>query len=243
MFTLTDDQVKQITAILVSAEKQAIPVRRDQSLDPKDRGTKLLEIEKQKAEAIDKVLTPDQLQKADAARMKRALDQQVQGALKEYAQAGVLTDAQKQQITAIVADREKQMQAIRADQTLSTRDRGAKLGGVYAAARVQMENVLTPDQQATLLKERSNRQAQYQAENWVHRFGTALQLTDQQTTDIKAVIMDEAQKVSAIMSDKTVKPAQRALQVDSDAKLLGILTPDQQQKLAQAMKPPVGAGH
>lgn len=60
-----------------------------------------------------------------------------------------LTDAQKQQITAIWSSSEQQGKALRDDSTLSKEDRRAKMGDIMKASHDQVRAVLTPDQQAT----------------------------------------------------------------------------------------------
>ena len=60
-----------------------------------------------------------------------------------------LTDAQKQQITAIWASSEQQGKALRNDDTLSKEDRRAKMGEIMKASHDQIRALLTPDQQKT----------------------------------------------------------------------------------------------
>jgi protein CpxP len=59
-----------------------------------------------------------------------------------------LTDAQKQQITAIWSSSEQQGKALRDDSTLSKEDRRAKMGDIMKASHEQVRAVLTQDQQA-----------------------------------------------------------------------------------------------
>ncbi len=58
-----------------------------------------------------------------------------------------LTDAQKQQITAIWSASEQKGKALREDDTLSKEDRRAKMGEIMKDSHDQIRALLTPEQQ------------------------------------------------------------------------------------------------
>ena len=75
-----------------------------------------------------------------------------------------LTDAQKARLKPIMEAQKEQMKALRADTTMSHKDKKAKMKALRASTQSQANAILTPDQQKKLAQIRANRKAEREAQ-------------------------------------------------------------------------------
>jgi Spy/CpxP family protein refolding chaperone len=90
-------------------------------------------------------------------RMRR---ERLEERLQQLSQELNLTDEQKQKIRPALRDEFQQMRALRQDTSLSQQDRIAKAQQIRKASRQQINQFLTPDQQAKLQSIREERRKQ-----------------------------------------------------------------------------------
>lgn len=74
-----------------------------------------------------------------------------------------LTDAQKAELKPILEAQREQMKALRADTTLSPKDKKAKMKAIHAATEAKVNSILTPAQQKTLADMKAKRKAEREA--------------------------------------------------------------------------------
>jgi Spy/CpxP family protein refolding chaperone len=146
-----------------------------------------------------------------------------------------LTDAQKAQVKSIFQDAKTKVQAVRNDKSLTPDQQKTQIRGIFKAAKEQVEQVLTPEQKQKLAQERKEMRGQ-----GIRRVLAALNLTDAQKTQVKAIFEDAKTKAEAVHNDKSLTPDQQKAQMMEIRKaafgqVKQVLTPEQQQKLQDIM--------
>ncbi len=147
-----------------------------------------------------------------------------------YDQLG-LTPDQKTKLDAIRKDARDQMKAVFADKSLTREQKFAKLGEIRKNEKGQINQILTPDQQAKL---KDLIKAKMEARE--KRFAEYLGLTADQEAQIKAIHQDAYNQIKAVKADTTLTPDQRMAQMKQiratmHDKIMAVLTPEQRDKL------------
>lgn len=135
------------------------------------------------------------------------------------------TDEQKAQISTIISGAVAEEEAVKGNEGLSADAQHKQLREIQRTAHQAVFAVLTPEQHADLKAK------------MVARFVRKLGLTPDQQVQLKAVKAGEADKWAALRADTTLTPEQRheaikSLREGVKAQMAAILTPEQQQKLA-----------
>jgi Spy/CpxP family protein refolding chaperone len=146
-----------------------------------------------------------------------------------------LTDAQVQQLAALHKDLEQQADDIRGNNLLSPADKKTRMRALDEGLETRIKAVLTSDQiqkfdQMGGLKALMSHQAAVGGMKVMERNGfEALDLTDAQKTAIGAIMAQDKQAFEAAGGDVTKL---RALKQAARQRIMAVLTPAQQQKLA-----------
>ncbi len=110
---------------------------------------KRAELEAKELAAVKALLTPEQLPKFDvaydAAKANRGGDM-VSALLEKL----TLTDAQKTELAPIMKETSAKIATLRADETLTRRDKAGQMLEIWNAAKTKIRPTLTPDQQKLL---------------------------------------------------------------------------------------------
>lgn len=143
-----------------------------------------------------------------------------------------LTDAQKTQVKSIFQEAKTKAQAVRNDASLTAEQKKAQIRDTFKGVREQIAQILTPEQKQKLDQ---FHKGMHRGE---HRAFAALNLTDTQKTQVKAIFQDAKTKVEAVRADKSLTTDQAKAKVmeirkASFEKVKQILTPEQIQKMEQ----------
>lgn len=142
MLNLSEDQKSQIEPILQDEVQQAQAIRQDASLTPEQKRGKMLQLRDSSRARVEAVLTPEQV-----ARMPR------RGAgrrMARMAQRLNLTADQKAKMKPLMVGQHKQVQAVRADASLTPEQKQDKIREIRTSTHRQVMALLTPEQQQQL---------------------------------------------------------------------------------------------
>lgn len=142
-----------------------------------------------------------------------------------------LSPDQASKIQAIHQSARAQRQAIAADKSLAPDARRAKLMEVFKSTHQQVMAVLTPAQQAQYKQLHAQRKAER-----LNKMSTALGLTADQQTQVKAIKDKEKADIKAVVANRSLTRDAKVAQIKqirSAAKdqINGLLTPEQKAKL------------
>lgn len=156
---LTQDQQAKVKDILSDQWTKQQAIRSNTSLSQQDARSQMRELRKSEHEQLMNVLTPEQREKAKqmhkgekggrgmAAKRMRFMARELN-----------LTDSQKAQLKPIFQQQRAQMQALKADTSLTQEQKREKFQQLRADGRKQFLAILTPEQQQKLRELRSRRE-------------------------------------------------------------------------------------
>ncbi|HRN48616.1 MAG TPA: hypothetical protein PK110_09445 [Niabella sp.] len=169
-----------------------------------------------------------------------------------------LTDAQKQQMKDLQEDGQKQMEAIRNDNTLTQEQKKEKVIAFQKEQRAKRQALLTPEQKAkaeTFAKQGNRRDMKMNNRKFNHSSGRGtgfgrnnsqkgynnLNLTDAQKQQMKALQEDGQKQMNVIKNDNKLTAEQKkekmqTLQQSQRTKRQAILTPEQRAKVENFSK-------
>ena len=150
--SLTPDQQSKMKGILSDEWTRQQAIRSNTSLSQQDAHKQIHELRKTEHEQMKSVLTPEQLEKAQALHKegKRGEKGGRGMAMGRVANELNLTDAQKAQLKPMFQQQREQMQALKADTSLTQDQKREKMQQLRADGRKQFLSVLTPEQQQKL---------------------------------------------------------------------------------------------
>jgi Spy/CpxP family protein refolding chaperone len=151
-----------------------------------------------------------------------------------------LTADQNSQIQQLMRDQRSQMQALRANTSLTPEQRKQQIHDLRAANHQKVMALLTPEQQTQFQQLQQQRRVRGRAFHNGRRMQglQALNLTEQQKDQIKPIFQSTRQQMQALRNDTSLTPEQRReklqqIRQSQQAQLNSILTPEQQQQLQQ----------
>lgn len=151
-----------------------------------------------------------------------------------------LSADQQSQMKQIMQDQRTQMQALRANTSLTPEQKKEQIKQLRESNHQKVMALLTPDQQAQFKHLQQQRRGRMQAFTGGRRFQglQALNLTQQQKDQLKPIFQSGRQQMQALRSDSSLTPDQRRekmkeIRQNQQAQLNSILTPEQQQQLQQ----------
>jgi protein CpxP len=163
--------------------------------------------------------------------------------LRELSEKLNLTDEQKTAIKPILAAQAEDIKAIRQDSSLSDEQKQAKIQEIRDKSRGKINAILTPEQQKKFAEMKSEAPGKVHDEihNRLEMLAKQLNLTDEQKTAIRLILVAEANDIKAVVKDKSLSKEERrtkmtAIRENSSTEIDKILTPDQQAKWAELKK-------
>ena len=146
-----------------------------------------------------------------------------------------LTADQKTKLKALHESTRQQVEALRSDSTLSTQDKEAKLRTIHESSRQQLQAILTPEQQQLMKNERHESQGRRGFGHGRDPFAD-LGLTTEQRSQIETIHKSSQDQLNALRNDSTLSQEQKdakakSIMQSTHQQVLGLLTPEQQQKL------------
>jgi Spy/CpxP family protein refolding chaperone len=161
-----------------------------------------------------------------------------------------LTDEQKTQLQPIFKDATERARTLATEvESLQGRERAEKVMPFARETREKVLGVLTEEQKQTLRKNQANRQSQQFTQRY-RRAMEQLDLSADQKTKVDAVLEAQQKKIAELMAAAPPEAGGggpgggqfREVSEETRAKLNEILTPEQQQKLADSLRPGQGQG-
>lgn len=148
-----------------------------------------------------------------------------------------LSEDQRAKVQTILQGQHSQIQALRSNTSLTEEQKKQQARELRQANHQQLLAVLTPEQQAKMKQFNGQRMGRHAAFNAGRRF-QALNLTDQQKSQLKPVFESTRQQMQALRSDTTLTPDQKREKIqqirqNQMAQMKSILTPEQQQQMQQ----------
>ena len=160
--------------------------------------------------------------------------------LQELSEKLNLTDEQKAAIKPILATEANEIKAVHQDGSLSTEQKQAKIKEIRDNSREKINALLTPEQQKKFaeMKGEAGSRMRERFQNWLTVLAEKLNLTDEQKTAIKPILVTEVNDITAVMQDNALSKEQKQTKIAdireaSDKKINALLTPEQQAKWAQ----------
>lgn len=179
---------------------------------------------------------PNRQNRSQAQTQKREQQEQVQvdearwqeRSLSQIEQQVELTPAQKTQVEPMLVEMSRQIAAVSSQTNLSAQAKQKNVQGLYHTTWQRIENLLTPQQRATLAQNQ-------RLEALTH----ALTLSDSQRTRVQLALKDELAQKNALTDGSTASPLSEQEQADKRqsieddiwGRIEAALTPEQQQKL------------
>jgi Spy/CpxP family protein refolding chaperone len=148
-----------------------------------------------------------------------------------------LSEDQRAKVQTILQGERSQIQALRSNTSLSEEQKKQQARELRQANHQQLLAILTPEQQAKMKQVHGQRMGRHAAFNAGRRF-QALNLTDQQKSQLKPVFESSRQQMQALRSDTSLTPELRRekmqqIRQNQMAQMKSILTPEQQQQMQQ----------
>lgn len=163
--------------------------------------------------------------------------------LRELSEKLNLTDEQKTSIKAILVSEAEDTKAVRQDGSLSDEQKQAKIKEIREKGREKINALLTPEQQKKFAEMKSEAAGRIHdgIQNRLEMLAKELNLTDEQKTSVKSILVAEANDVKAVMQDKSLSKEDRqtkmaSIREKSNQAIDKILTPEQQAKWAELKK-------
>jgi len=144
-----------------------------------------------------------------------------------------LTDSQKSQLKPIWQQQHQQMQALRANTSLTPEQKKAQAQEIRKNTLAQVNGILTPEQQ---------QQFQQRRQQWGSGFagGMAqrLNLSEAQKTQMQSIFQQHRSQIQALQQDTSLTAEQKRekrqqIRQDLSSQLNSVLTPEQQQQWQQ----------
>ena len=143
---LTDDQKAKIRSILMNAKQQMQALRADTTLTEDQKKEKQRQIRQDTMTQVTAILTDEQKAKLKAAHPGESGPGKGHGAMSDLTYLNLTAD-QQSQLEKIKAGARTQLEAIKADTTLTEPQKKEKAKPIFEAAVQQFIAILTPDQQ------------------------------------------------------------------------------------------------
>jgi Spy/CpxP family protein refolding chaperone len=148
-----------------------------------------------------------------------------------------LTQDQKSKLQSLRQTERTQIDAIRNNSSLTDEQKKQQIADLRKNDRQQFLAVLTPEQQAQMKEMRQDRGGRRGAFDAGRRF-QALNLTEQQKSQLKPIFQSTRQQMQALRSDTSLTPEQKhekmqQIRQNQMTQMKSILTPEQQQQLEQ----------
>jgi len=160
--------------------------------------------------------------------------------LQELSEKLNLTDAQKAAIKPILVTEANEIKAVHQDSSISDGQKQAKVKEIRDNGREKINALLTPEQQKTFaeMKGQAGSRMREAFQNRLSMIAEKLNLTDEQKTAIKPILVTEVNDITAVMQDNALSKEQKQSKVSgireaSDTKINALLTPEQQAKWAK----------
>jgi Spy/CpxP family protein refolding chaperone len=158
-----------------------------------------------------------------------------------------LTDKQKDAISPIIEKEIKEIQALRADTTLSKEEKIERMKTIRQTAQEEIKKILTAEQQAKLTeaKEEMEEEAKENVAQMVQQRMTALSeklwLTDEQKQKIQPILENEIKELSTVRDDETLSREQKqekwkTIRQTAREEINKVLTPEQKAKFEEGKK-------
>ena len=148
-----------------------------------------------------------------------------------------LSEEQRARVQTILQGERTQIQALRSNTALTDEHKKQQVRELRKNNHQQLLAVLTPEQQAKMKQFRNQRMGRHAAFNAGRRF-QALNLSEQQKSQLQPVFQSTRQQMQALRSDTSLTPEQRRekmqqIRQNQMAQMKSILTPEQQQQMQQ----------
>jgi hypothetical protein len=238
MLNLSQDQVAQIKPILAEQREQIQAIRADTSLSPEDRQTRLKSVRQDARGKIEALLNDSQKQQYEQmlAEQLRASPSTAQA--QRLAKELGLNQEQVAQIKPILAKQIEEIQALRADTSLSAKDRKTKVDAVRQDAKGKIETLLNDSQkqQYEQIFADQLRVAPAAAQSqWLAR---KLSLSQDQVAQIKPILAKQIEEIQALRADTSLSAKDRqtrveAVRQDAKGKIEALLNDSQKQQFEQ----------
>ncbi len=142
MLNLSEDQRSRIEPILQDEMQQAKAIRQDTSLTPEQKRGKMLQLRDSSRAQVEALMTPEQVARLPRRGTGRRMA--------KMAQRLNLTPDQKAKMKPLLLDQHKQVQAVRADASLTPEQKQGKIREIRKSTHQQVMALLTPEQQQQL---------------------------------------------------------------------------------------------
>lgn len=159
-----------------------------------------------------------------------------------------LTDEQRAKITPLLADEVKQIEQVRADNSLMPREQSAKIREIRQVTQQQIRPLLTAEQQQKLDTMWQRGQAAggpgrggQGGQGRLQQLAAQLSLTDDQKAKIAPILQDEVQQIQQLRADTNLTRREqfakiRKIRQNADKQIRPLLTPEQQKQLDEMRK-------
>jgi Spy/CpxP family protein refolding chaperone len=163
--------------------------------------------------------------------------------LRELSEKLNLTDEQRAAIRPILVKEAGDIKAIRQDNSLSAEQKQAKIQEIREKSRGKINAILTLEQQKKFAEMKGEMAGRVRDEihNRLAMLAERLNLTEEQKTTIRPILVTEANEIRAVIQDKALSKEERqtkiaAIRESSNKEINKVLTPEQQAKLAELKK-------
>ena len=160
--------------------------------------------------------------------------------LQELSEKLNLTDEQKAAIKPILVTEANEIKAVHQDSSISDEQKQAKVKEIRDSSREKINALLTPEQQKKFaeMKGQAGSRMREEFQNRLAMIAEKLNLTDEQKTAIKPIMVTEVNDITAVMQDNSLSKEQKQTKISgireaSDTKINALLTPEQQAKWAK----------
>jgi Spy/CpxP family protein refolding chaperone len=152
---LTEDQKAKVQALFQGERTQVQAIRSNTGLSEEQKKQQVHELRKSNHEQLLALLTPEQ--QAQMKQTRRHAGHKAAFNAGRRFQALNLTAEQKTQLQPLFQSTRQQMQALRADTSLTPEQKREKMKEIRQNQMAQMKSILTPEQQQQLQQRRGHR--------------------------------------------------------------------------------------
>lgn len=206
----------------------------------------------QKAYCAEEPNAPAQKQKKveeeRRARRVAPTGERVKQRMTELSEHLNLTEEQKKAIEPIIANEIKEIQALRADTTLSREEKIEKMKAIRQTTKEEINKVLTPEQQGKWteakeeMKDETKENVGLMIQQRMAAMSERLNLSDAQKQKIQPIVENEIKGMLAARDDESLSQEQKvekmkAIRQTSREDINKVLTPEQKAKLEEAKAP------
>ena len=149
---LTEDQKAKVQALFQSERTQVQAVRSNTALSEEQKKQQVRELRRNDHQQLLSILTPEQ--QAQMKQMRQHAGRRGAFNAGRRFQALNLTAEQKSQLQPVFQATRQQMQALRADTSLTQEQKREKMKEIRQNQMAQMKSILTPEQQQQLQQRR-----------------------------------------------------------------------------------------